>query len=427
MTKLLTTSTDRGTAVMSRTTTLTIAPPAHPPSKDMSLLSVGMGALLLAQFLSALADNAVLIAAIAVARSQGMAGLVPRLQEAFVVPFIALAPFAGPLADGFSKSRVMLSANLLKLAGAIGMALGANPLLTYGLIGVGATTYSPAKYGILSQMFKPDRLVRANGMLEGSTIVAILLGVVVGSRLADQSLTWAFGAVIGCYAVATAANLLIPRLPAENPGSDFNPLAMLRRFGSALRSLYADGDARFSLIGTSVFWGAGTTLRLVLFAWVPVALLITDNQTPGTLMGVLSVGIVVGAAIAGYWISLARVNRALIGGLLLGPVVMLMAPVHSLVPAGLVMAAVGVCGGLFVVPLNALLQERGRDSVGAGSALAVQNFSENLVMLLFVGGYSAVTSTGIAPAPIITGFGIGLLLAIGALSAVRLLRRAPPA
>ena len=140
MTKLLTTSTDRGTAVMSRTTTLTIAPPAHPPSKDMSLLSVGMGALLLAQFLSALADNAVLIAAIAVARSQGMAGLVPRLQEAFVVPFIALAPFAGPLADGFSKSRVMLSANLLKLAGAIGMALGANPLLTYGLIGVGATT-----------------------------------------------------------------------------------------------------------------------------------------------------------------------------------------------------------------------------------------------------------------------------------------------
>jgi LPLT family lysophospholipid transporter-like MFS transporter len=394
---------------------------------NMSLLSLGMGALLLAQFLSALADNAMLIAAIAVAKNQGMAALVPSLQEAFVVPFIALAPFAGPIADGFSKSRVMLSANLVKLAGAIAMALGANPLLAYGLIGIGATAYSPAKYGILAQMFEPGRLVRANGMLEGSTIVAILLGVLVGGWLADHSLPWAFGGVIACYAVATAANLLIPHLPAENAAPDFNPLHMLRRFGMALHTLYRDGDARFSLLGTSVFWGSGTTLRLVLFAWVPAALLLNDNQTPAKLMGVLSVGIVIGAVIAGVWVSLAKVNRALIGGLLLGPMILAMASVTSLGAAALVMAGVGLCGGLFVVPLNALLQERGHASVGAGSALAVQNFSENVIMLLFVGAYSATSAAGVAVVPTIVGFGLVLVLAVGAISVVRLTRRAPAA
>jgi LPLT family lysophospholipid transporter-like MFS transporter len=398
---------------------------AQPAALNMSLLSLGMGALLLAQFLSALADNAVLIAAIAIAKNKGMPALVPLLQEAFVVPFIVLAPFAGPIADGFSKSRVMLAANLIKLVGACGMALGVSPLLAYGLIGIGATAYSPAKYGILAQMFAPDRLVRANGMLEGSTIVAILLGVVVGSRLTDFSLAWTFGAVIACYAVATGANLLIPRLPAENPDVNFGPGHMLRRFWPALRTLYADRDARFSLLGTSVFWGSGTTLRLVLFAWVPAALMLNDNQTPGTLMGVLSVGIVIGAALAGVWVSLAKVNRALLGGMLLGPMILLMSSVTSLGWAQLVMAGIGICGGLFVVPLNALLQERGHESVGAGSALAVQNFSENLAMLLFVGVYSATMRAGIAVVPTIVGFGAVLLVAICLISLMRLARRTP--
>ncbi len=396
----------------------TAAPPA--PALDRPLLSLGMLALLLAQFLSALADNAVLIAAIAIAKSQGMPGRVPMLQEAFVLPFIALAPFAGPLADGFAKGRVMLAANLLKLAGAGAMALGADPLLAYGLIGIGATTYSPAKYGILSQMFGPARLVRANGMLEGSTIVAILLGVLLGGWLADRSLAWAFGGVLGCYAGATAANLLIPRLPAENAAADFRPGHLVRRFGRALRTLYADADARFSLLGTSVFWGSGTTLRLVLFAWVPVALLLDDNGTPAQLMGVLSIGIVGGAAAAGIWVSLARVNRALLGGVLLGPLIIAMAAVTTFKAAAPVMAAIGVCGGLFVVPLNALLQERGHRSVGAGSALAVQNFSENVTMLLFVGAYSLAGRAGAGVVSIVLGFGSALLLAVLAIAALRL-------
>jgi LPLT family lysophospholipid transporter-like MFS transporter len=409
--------------LMTSTTTSPTPGHAHPPALDLPLVSLAMGALLLAQFLSALADNAVLIAAIAVAKNGGMPGLVPLLQEAFVLPFIVLAPFAGPLADGFSKSRVMLGANLLKLAGAIGMALGVNPLAAYGLIGIGATLYSPAKYGILAQMFAPERLVRANGMLEGSTIVAILLGVLVGGWLADHSLAMAFGGVMACYAVATAANLLIPRLPAENPHASFGPAPMVRRFWTALRTLYVNDDARFSLLGTSVFWGSGTTLRLVLFAWVPVALGLADNQTPANLMGALSVGIVAGAAIAGFWVSLAKVNRALWGGVLLGPMILVMASISHLWPAALVMAGIGVCGGLFVVPLNALLQERGHESVGAGSALAVQNFSENLTMLLFVGIYAGVRAQGVAVIPTIVGFGIVLILAVGAISAVRLARR----
>lgn len=394
----------------------------HRSNLDLPLLSLAMGALLVAQFLSALADNAVLIAAIAVAKNEGMPGLVPLLQEFFVLPFIVLAPFSGPVADGFSKGRVMLVSNLVKLAGAVGMALGANPLAAYALIGVGATMYSPAKYGILAQMFGPERLVRANGMLEGSTIAAILLGVLVGGWLADHSLAWAFGGVIACYGAATVANLLIPRLPAENPGAGFQPLALIRRFWNSLRTLFADHDARFSLFGTSVFWGSGSTLRLVLFAWVPVALLLNDNETPAHLMGFLSIGIVGGAVAAGAWVSLAKVNRALLGGALLGPLVLAMAFVTQMHAAIALMVCIGFCGGFFVVPLNALLQERGHESVGAGSALAVQNFSENLLMLLFAFAYSMATSAAVPIGTTVIGFGAVLLAAIVAIAAVRLHR-----
>ncbi len=159
-------------------------------SLDMPLLSRGMTAVLIAQFLSALADNAILIAAIAIVKTQGLPQLVPLLQESFVLPFILLAPFVGQFADRHPKGSVMLIGNLLKFAGALAMTLGVNPLTAYALIGIGAAMYSPAKYGILSQMFGPARLVRANGMMEGSTIVAILLGVVLGGWLADHSLAW---------------------------------------------------------------------------------------------------------------------------------------------------------------------------------------------------------------------------------------------
>ena len=391
-----------------------------PQTEDRSLLSLGMMAVMVAQFSSALADNAVLIVAIAILKARGAEQMVPLLQMAFVAPFIVLAPFAGEIADGFPKGRVMLAANLLKLAGALGMALGLNPLLAYGLIGVGATVYSPAKYGILSQMFGPARLVRANGMLEGSTIVAILLGVLVGGWLADHSLALAFAGVIAAYVLAGAANLLIPRLPAESPLASFRPSVLVRQFLAATRTLLANPDARFSILATSMFWGSGTTLRLMLFAWVPVALAVQDNQTPANLMGVVSLGIVAGAVAAGLWISLATVNRALIGGVLLGPTILALTQVGSMGSAVLVMAGIGFFGGLFVVPLNALLQERGHQTVGAGKALAVQNFAENSAMLLFVGAYSATTSAGVGVIQSIGGFGLALFLVLSTLASMRL-------
>ncbi len=380
---------------------------------DMPLLSLGMMSVLLAQFFSALADNAILIAAIAIVKSQDMANLVPLLQESFVVPFILLAPFVGQIADGFPKGRVMLVGNLVKLVGALAMVAGANPLTAYGMIGIGAAMYSPAKYGILAQMFGPSTLVRANGMMEGSTIVAILLGVLLGGWLADHSLQWAFIGVVTAYSVAAFANLFIPLLPAENAGASFHPWMLVKKFLTSLSLMFKNPDARFSLLGTGIFWGSGTTLRLMLFAWVPAALFITDNQTPANLMGAVSIGIVLGAAGAGLWISLANVNRALIGGLLLGPFILALAFVHDLTLAYALMVAIGICGGLFVVPLNALLQERGHESIGAGNALAVQNFVENISMLVFVGGYSWAAAAGVPVAKSIEGFSLVLIVVIG--------------
>jgi LPLT family lysophospholipid transporter-like MFS transporter len=290
------------------------------------------------------------------------------------------------------------------------------------LIGIGAAIYSPAKYGILSQMFGPASLVRANGMMEGSTIVAILLGVLLGGWLADHSLTWAFTGVMVSYGLAAFANLFIPSLPAENAGAHFHPWRLIKQFISALAALFKNPDSRFSLLGTSVFWGSGTTLRLMLFAWVPAALLITDNQTPANLMGTVSIGIVLGAVGAGLWVSLANVNRALMGGLLLGPAVFALALIHDLTLAMGLMIAIGICGGLFVVPLNALLQERGHKTIGAGHALAVQNFFENIAMLVFVGGYSWAAAAGVPIAMSIIGFGVILVLVVGTLAVFRLKR-----
>ena len=380
--------------------------------RDRSLFSPGMIAVLAAQFFSALADNAVLILAIALVRADGAGRHIPLLQEAFVVPFILLAPFAGPVADGFPKGRVMLLANLLKLSGAIVMAAGLSPIVAYGLIGVSATVYSPAKYGILTQLVDPGRLVRANGMLEGSTIVAILLGVLMGGWLTDHSLTMAFFGVIASYILAAGANLLIPRLAPERPTAVFRPSVSIPNFFASLRSLFSNPDARFSLLGTSIFWGSGVTLRLLLFAWVPVALSMTNNQTPANLMGGVSIGIVLGAAVAGAWVSLETTNRALIGGVLLGPVIFALAGVHNLATAAVLLALVGLCGGLFVVPLNALLQETGHESVGAGNALAVQNFLENLAMLLFVGAFSLANSKGVPVVRSAEAFGLIILITV---------------
>ncbi len=389
--------------------------------KNNTLFSRGMIAVLFAQFVSAMADNALLFAAIALLKSQSASDWqIPMLQEFFVIAFILLAPFVGPFADGFPKGRVMLMANCIKLLGAIAMFLQIPPLLAYGLVGIGAAAYSPAKYGILSELVTPAKLVKANGMIEGSTIVAILLGAVLGGKLADVSVTIALVTICACYLLAVIANTFIPRLPIARPETKLSPPKMLKEFLEALKILSLNKDARFSLIGTSIFWGTGSTLRLILVAWVPVALSINDLSMPANLSGAVAIGIAVGAALAANLVSLKNVNRVLPAGLLIGVFIMLFAHANSLIVAIILLALVGAAGGFYIVPLNALLQERGHKTVGAGNAVAVQNFFENLCMLTLVGIYIVMQKNSVPVISITFIFGGIILFCIGVLSFIRL-------
>lgn len=388
-----------------------------------NLFSRGMLAVLVAQFVSALADNALLFAAIALLKSQMAADWqIPMLQEFFVVAFIILAPFVGPFADTWPKGRVMLVANGLKFIGAAAMLAGLHPLLAYGMVGIGAAAYSPAKYGILGELVTADKLVQANSLMEGSTIVAILLGAVLGGLLADHSVSGALTAVAACYLLAAAANLLIPRLAPAHVLEYFSPKVLVKDFMHALRTLFGNADARFSLIGTGIFWGAGSTLRFLLVAWVPVALHITDNSTPANLSGAVAIGIALGAGAAAKFVSLHTVNRALPAGILIGALILAFAHVNSLPAAVLMLIITGACGGFYVVPLNALLQERGHESVGAGHAIAVQNFFENFCMLLMIGFYTIMAKSGASVIASTTAVGVLVFVCITLLAYLRVAR-----
>lgn len=388
---------------------------------NVALISRPMLAVLAAQFLSALADNALLFATIALLRSLAHYEdwHAPLLQEFFVLAFIVFAPFVGPLADSLPKGRVMMISNSLKLCGAAAMLAGLNPWLAYGLVGLGAAAYSPAKYGILRQLVSAERLIKANSLMEGSTIVAILLGAVLGGWLADISVHTALLSVAACYLLAALSNLLIPRLPPEHPLLRINTRELVKDFGRALSTLLRNRDARFSLLGTSLFWGSGSTLRFLLVAWVPVALLISDNKTPANLSGAVAVGIAVGALLAARFITLSSASRVLYPGLLLGVAVMAFAQIHDIYLAVALLVLIGACGGMFVVPLNALLQERGHETIGAGHAVAAQNFCENLAMLLLVGLYTLIIRMGIPITDIAFGFGALILLGMLGLAWMR--------
>jgi MFS transporter, LPLT family, lysophospholipid transporter len=395
------------------------------PSGDDNLFSSGLAAVLVAQFISALADNALLFAAIAMLRAHVAPGWqTPLLQATFVMAFIVLAPFVGPIADAWPKGRVMLAANVVKFTGAFSMLMGLHPLLAYGLVGAGAAAYSPAKYGILSELVGADRLVRVNGMMEGSTIVAILLGAAIGGKLADVSVTTALAVIAIGYVLAMAANVLIPRLPIAQPMQQHSLCGLVRDFRTALITLLGNRDARFSLLGTSVFWGSGSTLRLLLVAWVPVALGMGDLSVPAGLSGAVAIGIALGAAAAASFVRLDKVDRALPAGVMIGLVIMAFAHVTHLYPAIALLVLVGVCGGFYVVPLNALLQERGHETVGAGHAVAVQNFMENLAMLALLGMYGAMNKSALTVVQSATIFG-GVVLAAIMLLAIFRLRNKP--
>lgn len=395
-----------------------MSPPlANPPR----LFSGAMIAVLAAQFLSAAADNALLFAAIGLIKAHGFPDyFASLLQEFFAGAFILLAPFVGPFADAYSKGRVMLIANAIKLLGASTMFMGLHPLLAYGIVGVGAAAYSPAKYGILSELMATEQLVKANSMMEGSTIVAILLGALLGGWLADVSVQAALVTVVALYGLAALANMRIPRLAPVHPMTSFNIVLLVRDFWRALKQLYRHPDARFTLLGTSLFWGTGSTLRFMLVAWVPVALAIDNNQTPANLNGVVAIGIALGAALAARWVNMKTVNRALIAGLLLGVLVWIFAATTHLYLAAALLVAIGVSGGFYVVPLNALLQECGHQTVGTGHAIAVQNFSEGIAMLTLVGAFTVAHKAAFPVVLLAQGFGVAIIVLMGLLTLARL-------
>lgn len=383
---------------------------------NTSIWSKGMLSVIVAQFLSAFGDNALLFATLALLKAQFYPDWSqPVLQMVFVGAYILFAPFVGQIADSFAKGRVMMVANGLKLAGAAGICLGVNPFVGYTLVGIGAAAYSPAKYGILGELTTGDKLVKANGLMEASTIAAILLGSVAGGVLADWHVIAALVACALAYAGAAAANLFIPKLVAARPGQSWRLSAMTRSFFSACVVLWRNGETRFSLVGTGLFWGAGVTLRFLLVLWVPVALGITDNATPTYLNAMVAVGIVVGAGAAAKLVTLETVSRCMPAGILIGVVVAIFSLQHALLPAYALLLLIGMLGGFFVVPLNALLQERGKKSVGAGNAIAVQNLGENSAMLLMLGLYSLAVLVGVPAVAIGIGFGVLFALAIAAL------------
>ncbi|WP_226571458.1 lysophospholipid transporter LplT [Mangrovibacter yixingensis] len=389
---------------------------AKAPEVQQGLYSRGMMAVMVAQFLSAFGDNALLFATLAVLKQQFYPDWSqPVLQMVFVGAYILFAPFVGQFADSLAKGRVMMVANALKLVGAAVICAGLNPFVGYTLVGIGAAAYSPAKYGILGELTTGDRLVKANGLMESSTIAAILMGSVAGGVLADWHILAALGLCVLVYGGAVAANFLIPRLQPARTGLSWRPGKMAAHFSLACRTLWHMGETRFSLVGTSMFWGAGVTLRFLLVLWVPAALGLTDNATPTYLNAMVAIGIVAGAGAAARLVTLKTVARCMPAGVLIGVGVAFFAVQHSLLPAYVLLMVIGMLGGFFVVPLNALLQDRGKHTVGAGNAIAVQNLGENIAMLLMLGLYSLAVKVGVPVIGIGVGFGVLFAVAISGL------------
>lgn len=372
----------------------------------------GVAVLLGAQFLTAFADNAILFTAIAMVFFDPHAPLrgawyVPALQASFLVAFVVLAPWAGPLADRRPKPHVLLIGNVLKASGAALMFAGVEPVIAYALVGTGAAVYGPAKYGILPELVGSERLVRANGWIEGSTILAIVLGTVVGSRIADRSASQALIMVIACYAASAVAALALPRLPAAQADA----AAGIRTFVGRFRTLFETATWRFSMLGNSLFWASAAVLRLLLVAWAPVVLLTRTARDVADLTLFLALGIVVGALLVPHLIPIERLRRARLAAYAMGAAILAFSLVGTVWPARVVLVVIGICGGMFLVPINAALQSIGHKTIGSGRAVALQSFFENSAMLTAVAIYTAAVGAGAAPARSIVVVGVLVLVA----------------
>lgn len=375
-------------------------------------MTKGFYTLLAAQFLSALADNALLFAAIALLQQLNAPDWhEPLLLQFFVISYIVLAPFVGSFADAHPKGRVMFISNAIKFVGGLSMILGMPPLYAYGIVGIGAAAYSPAKYGILTELLPPNKLVSANGWMEGSTVMAIILGAILGGKMASLDLQGALILITGMYLAAAVFNIFIPKLPIDHTLPKKNLFYILTDFYRSFIALWKDPQGQVSLSVTTLFWGAGATLRLVVIAWAGIALGFgLDSATQ--LTATVAVGIALGSIIAARYITLENSVKVLPAGILMGLLVIAMVWVNEWHIAGFLLFIIGVLSGFFVVPLNALLQHRGHLLIGAGHSIAVQNFNENLGILVMSGAYTLMVKADLHINHIVVIFGLFVIVSM---------------
>ena len=371
-------------------------------------MPAGFYIIMAAQFFSALADNALLIAAIAILRDlHAPVEYEPLLKTFFTVSYVLLAAFVGAFADSMPKWRVMFISNGIKIFGCTLMFFDVHPLVAYAVVGLGAAAYSPAKYGILTEYLPHRLLVVANGWIEGLTVVAIILGVVLGGALIRPDVAHSLLSldvpyidtgintpaeinlvIIGAiYLVAALFNLYIPDTGVDHKPLKKNPIYLLHEFNHCLKLLWRDKLGQISLAVTTLFWGAGATLQFIVLEWARAALNL-DLSKASMLQGLVAVGGALGAVLAARMISLRTSVRVIPLGIAMGVVVIGMILVRDLWLAAPLLVLVGILSGFFVVPMNALLQHRGHILMGAGHSIAVQNFNENLSILIMTFVYS---------------------------------------
>ncbi|WP_374353560.1 lysophospholipid transporter LplT [Chitinimonas sp.] len=360
----------------------------------------GFFVILGSQFLSALADNALFIAAMSLLKAQHA----PEWHQSmmlfcFYISYVVLAPFAGSFADSMHKGKAMMICNGIKLAGCVAMLVGLPPLFAYAIVGFGAAAYSPAKYGIVTEYLPHDKLVAANGWLEGATVSAIIFGTVIGGLLSGKAMTTAlaisplsmlsapvFAIIILCfvYLAASWVNLYIPKLNVELKPIHYSPIFLVNEFWECVCKLWRDPQGQLSLAVTTLFWGTGATMRVVVIHWAVIWLAFSLEEAT-RLVAIVAFGTAFGAYIAGRLIPLQSAFKVLPAGIAMGGVVMLMLVTHSVAMAMILLFVVGTLAGFFVVPQNAMLQHRGHMLMGAGHSIAVQNFNENLGILVMLG------------------------------------------
>ncbi|MBT9611755.1 MAG: lysophospholipid transporter LplT [Burkholderiales bacterium] len=386
----------------------------------------GFYIIMAAQFCSALADNALLIAAILLLidffhRPEYS----PLLKFYFTVSYVVLAPFVGAFADSMPKGQVMLISNTIKIGGCLLLLFNVHPLLAYGIVGLGAAAYSPAKYGILTELLPPNQLVLANAWIEGLTVAAIILGTVVGGMLINPSISaqlaqfdlpgietgidtapeMAISVIAVFYLLAALFNLYVPNTGVDHKPVKRNPWFLVRDFSHCVKLLWMDKLGQISLAVTTLFWAAGATLQFIVLDWAKVALGLSLDKA-SMLQGVVAIGVAIGAITAARIIPIHKSVNVLPVGAMMGIFVISMVAVTYLPLVMLLMILIGAIAGFFVVPMNALLQHRGHILVGAGHSIAVQNFNENAGILVMVGTYYLLQKADVSVNGAIIIFGL---------------------